>query len=388
MNVLICVESLIDSGAEIFPIRFANEIAPDHSVTFFEMHPAKSTEKRQLALIDQEKIRIVYGIDESSKNFLVAVVLRFSFLNKYHRKVFQTLRLLQVAWYLKKNNIPLVHSHSLESDVFFGRLRRFCNFKFISSFHGHYEYYVHKQSNFRERASLALAAIDRVIFSTKAHVQTLDAFSYPQEKRVKIFYGYSVAKAERVTSYHCGETLRLVVVARGVYDKGWEETIKAFLRITAEGTYSLSLTLVGSGEFLDVMKERYSHPQIHFTGYQDDVRPYIAASHVCLLPSYLVSESLPNSVIEYLASGKPVVSTYIGAIDEMITHEGEIAGALLKLKNGVVDDKDIEVAVRRYLEHPELVAQHSALALKAFSKFEMKNCVDRHLSLYEQVLAE
>ncbi|MDE6109523.1 MAG: glycosyltransferase family 4 protein [Muribaculaceae bacterium] len=113
----------------------------------------------------------------------------------------------------------------------------------------------------------------------------------------------------------------LVFVGRLVADKGVAELIKAFESIDDP---KLHLLLVGPPEPdvdpLDAGTLRIiaTHPRIHAVGPQPDVRPYLAAADVSVLPSY--REGFPNVVIESGALELPCIVTDINGSREIIEH--------------------------------------------------------------------
>lgn len=62
--------------------------------------------------------------------------------------------------------------------------------------------------------------------------------------------------------------------------------------------------------------------QVHFLGARRDIPELLKAFDVTCLSSYPVVETLSNSVLEYMAAGKPVVATRVGSLPEVIV-EGE-----------------------------------------------------------------
>lgn len=68
---------------------------------------------------------------------------------------------------------------------------------------------------------------------------------------------------------------------------------------------------------------------IKYAGYQKDIRPWLAASDVLILPSY--REGFPNSVIEGGAMGLPSIVTDINGANEIITHE--VNGLIIPPRN-------------------------------------------------------
>lgn len=119
-----------------------------------------------------------------------------------------------------------------------------------------------------------------------------------------------------------------IFVGRMVKDKGVNEIVAAFDRLSRERS-DVRLLLVGRFEedldpLLPESRECIErNKQIEFVGYQSDVRPYLAASDVLLLPSY--REGFPNVVIQAGAMGLPsIVSDISGCNEIIIDHKNGI----------------------------------------------------------------
>lgn len=113
--------------------------------------------------------------------------------------------------------------------------------------------------------------------------------------------------------------LSFVFVGRLVGDKGVNELVEAFDKLSKEYT-DIKLYLVGGKEEqLDPLKPDTleiieKNASILAVGKQSDVRPYLAASDIFVLPSY--REGFPNVVLEASAMGLPcIVSDVNGATD-------------------------------------------------------------------------
>ena len=126
-----------------------------------------------------------------------------------------------------------------------------------------------------------------------------------------------LAKAAEIKKNFTG--VSFVFVGRLVGDKGVNELIKAFDHLSREQP-NVCLHLVGSREEkLDPISEKTSeiigsNEKILEHGKQSDVRPYLAASDVFVLPSY--REGFPNVVLEAASMGLPcIVSDVNGATD-------------------------------------------------------------------------
>ena len=101
-----------------------------------------------------------------------------------------------------------------------------------------------------------------------------------------------------------------------------------------------------------------------------------------MLPTYFISESLPNSVIEYLAYGKPVISTDIGDIKYMLLKDEHKAGIVLDLKNSKVDADELADAMYSMVSDKELYNQCLAGSKEMFKQFDIKNFANNYYELF------
>ena len=109
---------------------------------------------------------------------------------------------------------------------------------------------------------------------------------------------------------------------------------------------------------------------------------YVKMFDCAMLPTYFISESLPNSVIEYLAYGKPVISTNIGDIKYMLLKDEHKAGIVLELKNGTVDTDELADAMYSMVSDEELYNQCLAGSKEMFKQFDIKNFANNYYELF------
>ena len=113
-------------------------------------------------------------------------------------------------------------------------------------------------------------------------------------------------------------------VGRLVGDKGINELVSAFHAVH-EKLPSSKLLLVGPFESdLDplqpaMQKIIHTHPNIITTGFQVDIRPYLALSDVFVFPSY--REGFPNVVLQAVAMEVPCIVSNINGCNEIIQEE-------------------------------------------------------------------
>ena len=117
-----------------------------------------------------------------------------------------------------------------------------------------------------------------------------------------------------------------------------------------------------------------NHPGIITTGYQEDIRLYLALSDIMVFPSY--REGFPNVVLQGGAMDLPVIATDINGCNEIIQH-GE---------NGLlIPPKDKE---QLYLKMKELVANPARVEqLRINARQRIVSRYDR-LKMWDNILAE
>lgn len=117
---------------------------------------------------------------------------------------------------------------------------------------------------------------------------------------------------------------RIVTVARLSPEKGHLILLHALKLLRDEGTHA-QLQIVGSGPFEHPIRREADllgvGDAVIFTGEQlpEDVSKLLAEADVFCLPSF--SEGLPVSIMEAMAVGVPVVSTWISGIPELAINE-------------------------------------------------------------------
>ncbi len=115
------------------------------------------------------------------------------------------------------------------------------------------------------------------------------------------------------------EDLALIQVARLDYLKDHATAIRTIERV-ARRCPRARLVIVGDGPERGAIEELVRHrslaENVRFLGRRDDVPRLLAASDIVLLTS--ISEGIPLTLIEAMAAGRPVVSTRVGGVAEVV----------------------------------------------------------------------
>ena len=149
----------------------------------------------------------------------------------------------------------------------------------------------------------------------------------------ELFSAVEREKIRRTLNIDLGNYV-FIFIGRLVGDKGINEMISAFSRLKKISP-RVSLLLVGEQEFdldplmPDTIAEIENNSDIITTGYQKDVRKYLAISDLLVFPSY--REGFPNVVMQAGSMCLPAIVSDINGCNEIIS-EG-INGSIIPVKD-------------------------------------------------------
>jgi glycosyltransferase involved in cell wall biosynthesis len=182
-----------------------------------------------------------------------------------------------------------------------------------------------------------------------------------------------------------GKPVRFLMVARLLREKGVMEFVEAARRVTA-GHPQVSFQLLGGP---DPRNPTSLGPQeltqlrdssvVEWIDEVEDVRPYIAAADVLVLPSY--REGLPRSLLEGAAMGRAIVTTDTVGCRDVV--EDGANGYLVR----VMDAADLAQALEKLSIEPDLVARMGAASrARAERLFDERLVIRETLATYERLL--
>jgi glycosyltransferase involved in cell wall biosynthesis len=236
-----------------------------------------------------------------------------------------------------------------------------------------YSFTVHGPEEFDKARSIHLAEKIR----RAAFVVAVCSFG-----RSQIFRIIDQKDWRKVKVVHCGidrgfaaldavvpsDTNRLVCVGRLCEQKGQLLLVEAVADLVKEGR-KFELVLVGDGEHRDaierlIAKNKLAHC-VKVTGWASasEVKDEILKARALILPSF--AEGLPIVLIEAMMLGRPVLSTYVAGIPELVI-DGK-AGWLFPAGS----KKDVLYAVRACLDTPLEI-------LKTMGEFARPRAMERH----------
>lgn len=167
------------------------------------------------------------------------------------------------------------------------------------------------------------------------------------------------------------------VVSRIVNDKGIDDFLLA-AKVISVRYPDTTFLIVGGGQLSGKMKGLSVSlgigPKSIFTGEVRDVFGYIGIMDICVMPSH--HESMPYALLEYMAMGKPVVSTLVGGVPEVI--KNGISGLLVPPN----DPRAIASAVRDLIKDGEKAAKMGGQAIERAKGLSITDMASRVEDLY------
>jgi colanic acid/amylovoran biosynthesis glycosyltransferase len=183
---------------------------------------------------------------------------------------------------------------------------------------------------------------------------------------------------------------QLVQACRLVEKKGLLTTLAAFRRFIADYPKA-RLVIAGEGPMKNALVRRINElsleNQVRLTGFlsQDDLRRIYGESHIFIHPSELAADSnqegVPNSMLEAMATGLPVLATRHGGIPEAV--QEEVDGILVPER----DEPALYGAVLKLASQPDLWRQMGKQASRSVAQnFEQQQQIGRLESVYAEAI--
>lgn len=179
------------------------------------------------------------------------------------------------------------------------------------------------------------------------------------------------------------EPLRLLFVGRLAQQKGLDVLLCALARL--RDRIAFTLRVVGAGDELDSLRKQVQlgglEENVTFCGRLANMNEQYAWCEVLVIPSRF--EGMPNVALEALSSGRPVLGSRVGGIEELI--EPGVNGWL-------VPSEDSEALAGKI---SEISRQRGQLRIKGGTgrriieqRFSLDASASQYMNLYERLLTE
>lgn len=191
------------------------------------------------------------------------------------------------------------------------------------------------------------------------------------------------AKIPAQVPHHSTPLVSFVFLGRIGQRKGSFDLIEAYANLPTEDKSRSQLILAGDG---DVTQAQSSIASLNLSNYitvfdwldSEQRDALLAKADVFVLPSY--NEGLPMSIIEAMSWGLPIITTPVGGIPELVTHN----------KNGILvnpgDIQQLSAAMQSLINNENLRLSLGSNARKSVTHLDVKYYFDRLDEIYHAVL--
>jgi glycosyltransferase involved in cell wall biosynthesis len=174
----------------------------------------------------------------------------------------------------------------------------------------------------------------------------------------------------------------LFFAANGIKKNIWKDylTLRSAVALVAERLHNQELLLIALGE--DGLAEQIDKAEVRFVPYKNDLQSVARYYHAADIYLHAArADTFPNTILEALACGTPVIATAIGGIPEQIV-DGK-TGFLTQPGNAA----DMAEKIIQLLENDDLLYKMGIAAGKyACVNFSADRMVTDYLNFYQEAL--
>ena len=184
--------------------------------------------------------------------------------------------------------------------------------------------------------------------------------------------------------------IKVLIAARMLYSKGFDEFSQAAALITNSGQYpNVKFEMAGDLDLLNpsgipemVIRNWEKKRNVIWLGHIADMKSKIIEADIIVFPSYY-GEGVPKFLIESCAIGRPIVTTNHPGCRDCV--DDNISGYLVEPRN----PKQLANKIKILLENAELRKKFGEKArIKAELEFSIDQVIAKTLILYEEILNE
>ena len=292
---------------------------------------------------------------------------------------------------VKEFKPEIIHSWGSMSSIYLAPIALLQNIKFVNGYIGQAPLKI--SLDYRLRNLLTFFISHAIVSNSKAG---LKAYSAPEKKSHCIYNGMDFKRFENLKSPaklkkdilgdENDQNFIVAMVAAFEERKDYDTFVKVAIEL-CDSNDSIKFLMIGGGNNLDniisKIPEKYLNTRILAPGRISDIESILQIIDVGVLltNSKVHGEGVSNSIIEYMASGKPVVATRGGGTDEVV-FDG---------KNGfLVDfaaDKQIVESIRKLFSDRKMAAEMGKNGYDFVHKnFDIVNVSQLYVDLYHNLL--
>jgi len=218
----------------------------------------------------------------------------------------------------------------------------------------------------------------------------LKNYKVPAHKAVCIYNGIDLSRFKKLSPVEQveqdilgrrkGDSFIGVMVGAFEERKDYDTMVKAAVKLCTDNKNMIFL-LIGEGSLMDSIKQQVPTEmigtQIRFLGSRSDIESILQIADVGLLIT--PCEGISNSIMEYMASAKPVVASRGGGTQELVM-DGETGFLVDQKQPGQIVEK-----MELLMHNPQLAKAMGQNGLQRIRKhFDISRMTEKYLEVYEK----
>ncbi|MFD2514340.1 glycosyltransferase family 4 protein [Pontibacter locisalis] len=356
-------------------------------------------ERRMLELIKalskdtlQYDIYLISLTNKVEYDYVYDLPIKFEALERKGKKDFS---LLGKLWQrVTSFNPDIIHSWGSMASVFLAPIVKFKKIRFVNGYIGQAPLKVSLNDPFYIRGLFTFPISDAIVSNSLAG---LSAYRTPVKKSFCIYNGIDFERFQNLNEpsevkedlfgSNYDKSFLVAMVAAFEERKDYHTFIRVAIKICKQNLQTKFL-LVGGGENLEAIKalvpKEFLNKNIYFLGKRSDIESILQIIDigVLLTNSTKHGEGVSNSIIEYMASSKPVIATLGGGTNEVVENG----------KNGFLVDYAAEEQIIdkiKYLLANKTVSHEMGRAgyQTVRNKFSIETMRDNYIRLYNETLS-
>ncbi len=229
---------------------------------------------------------------------------------------------------------------------------------------------------------LALKKARKVFFENEANVQVFIEKKILTSDRIILLPGAGVNLDQypEVPYPSDADGIHFLYLGRIMREKGIDELLSAMRRLKAEYDSHVKFDFVGffEDDYQETIETMDREGILKFHGFQEDPKPYYAATHCAVLPSW--HEGMSNVLLEAACTGRPLICSDIPGCREAVKNEE--TGFLCTVQ----DSESLYHAMKKFMELPQEAKEEMGKRgrEKMEQEFDRRKVVEKVLKAIEE----
>jgi glycosyltransferase involved in cell wall biosynthesis len=179
----------------------------------------------------------------------------------------------------------------------------------------------------------------------------------------------------------------LCCVSRAILDKGWAEAILAVEHARKLSGCDIRLVLVGNGPVYDEYCREGTPDFVYLAGFSENSVGHYASADMGIMLTTFKSESFPLTIVDCLFAGKPYIASDVGDIKNMLSTQDDIAGEVIRLDDWEVPIEKAGEAIASFATDKARYANVLELVPDVASRYKIDVVAKQYVDLFQRDMA-